>query len=223
MSLRAEVDTDFISEEHSVFVDRPVTELVTAQDGSNTDFTSNENSEFVDRLVTESITAWAADTEEMLVRNVSTVTIELSALRTMVLGETDTRNIPVYTENDTAEHRWSEKVSPGAHFQVVRSDNQRNSMNCCFGVCKIAHSVNRSETGSYWIWACWIVWGYHVSCLAAIVIKDRLHGIDICIEDSRVCTSRQGIVGNPMTLCDVISVYTKMKENPQGWHRQCYA
>ena len=70
-------------------------------------------------------------------------------------------------------------------------------------MCKIADSVDRSETGSYWIWACWIVWDYHVSCLAAIVIKDRLQGIDLCIEDSRVCTSRQGIVGNPMTLCDV--------------------
>ena len=189
VSLRAEIDTDFISEEDSEFVDRPVM---------------------------ESITAWAAVTEEMLVMNVSTVTIELSALRTMVLGETDTRNIPVYTENDTAERRWSEKVSPGAHVQVVRSDNQRNSMNCCFSVCKIADSVNRSERGSYWIWACWIVWGYHVSCLAAIVIKDWLHGIDLCIEDSRVCTSRQGIVSNPMTLWDVISVYTKMKENLKG-------
>ena len=52
--------------------------------------------------------------------------------------------------------------------------------------------------------------------MAAIVIKDRLHGIDICIEDRRVCASRQGIVGNPMTLCDVISVYTKMNENFKG-------
>ena len=60
MSLRAEIDTDCISEEHSEIVDRPVTELVTAQDGSNTDFTSNENSEFVDRPVTELVTAWVA-------------------------------------------------------------------------------------------------------------------------------------------------------------------
>ena len=92
--------------------------------------------------------------------NVSTVTVELSELRTRVLGETDTRNIPVYTENVTPERRWPEKVSPGAHVQVVRSDNHRNYMNCCFGVCKIADSVNRSETGSYWICACWIVWGH---------------------------------------------------------------
>ena len=216
VSLRAEIDTDCISEEHSEIVDRPVTELVTAQDGSNTDFISNENSEFVDQPVTESVTAWVADTEEMLVMNVSTVIIELSALRTMVLGETDTGIIPVYTENDTVERRWSAKVSPGAHVQVVRSDNQRNSMNCCFGVCEMADSVDRSETGSYWSWACWMVWDYHVSCLAAIVIKDWLHGIDPYIEDSRVCTSRHGIVGNPMTLCDVISVYTKMKENHKG-------
>ena len=166
------MNTAFISKEHSEIVDRPVTELVTAQDGSDTDFTRNENSEFIDRPVTESITTWAADTEEMLVMKVSTVTIELSELRTRVLGETDTRNIPVYTENVTPERRWPEKVSPGAHVQVVRSDNPRNYINCCFGVCKIADSVNQSETGSYWICACWIVWGYHVSCLVAIVIKD---------------------------------------------------
>ena len=52
--------------------------------------------------------------------NVSTVTIELSELRTRVLGETDTSDIPVYKECCTPERRWPEKVSPGAHAQVVR-------------------------------------------------------------------------------------------------------
>ena len=119
----------------------------------------------------------------MLVMNVSTATIELSELRTRVLGETDMRDIPVYKENCTPERRWPEKVSPGAHVQVVRSDNQWNSMDYCFGVCKKADSVNRSGTGACWNCLCWIVWAYRVSCLAAIVIKDRLHGIDLCTED----------------------------------------
>ena len=42
------------------------------------------------------MTARAADTEEILVMNVSTMATEKSELRTMVSGETDKRGIPVY-------------------------------------------------------------------------------------------------------------------------------
>ena len=162
------------------------------------------------------MTARAVDTEELLVMNVSTVTIELSELRERVLGEPDTRDIPVYKEDCTPERRRQEKISPGAHVQVDRSDNQWNYVDYCFGVCGKAESANRSGTGSCWNCVCWMVWGYRVSCLAAIVIKDRLHGIDLFIEDRRVCTRRPGLVGNPMTPCDVICVYTKMNENFKG-------
>ena len=91
-------DTDFPSGEHSELFGRPVTESVTARAGSDSYFPSGEHSEFVDRPVTESVTAWAADTEEILVMNVSTVATEQSELREMVLGETDKRGIPVYSE-----------------------------------------------------------------------------------------------------------------------------
>ena len=50
-------DTDVPSGEDSEFIDRPVTELVTAPAGSNIDFPNGEHSEFVDRPVTESVTA----------------------------------------------------------------------------------------------------------------------------------------------------------------------
>ena len=146
--------------------------------------------------------------------NVSTVTIELSKLRTRVLGETDTSDKPVYKECCTPKRRWPEQVSPDAHAQVVISDNQWNSRDYCFGVCKKADSVNRSGTGSCWNCLCWLVWGYRVSCLAVIVIKDRLHGIDLCTEERRVCTSRPGLVGDPMTPCDIIPVYT-------NWSDEC--
>ena len=57
-------DTEVPSEEHSEFIDRPVTELVTARAGSDTDFHSGEHSEIVDRPVTESVTARAgSDTD----------------------------------------------------------------------------------------------------------------------------------------------------------------
>ena len=76
----AESDTDLPSDEHSEFFGRPVTDSVTAQAGSNTDFPNGEHSEFVDRPVTESVTARAADTEQILMMNVSTVTTEQSEL-----------------------------------------------------------------------------------------------------------------------------------------------
>ena len=52
-------DTYFLSEEHSEFVDRPVTESVTARAGSDTDSPSGKHSEFFGRPVTESVTARA--------------------------------------------------------------------------------------------------------------------------------------------------------------------
>ena len=209
-------DTDYTSEEDLEFLGRPVTESMTARAGSDTDYPSGEHLEFCNRPVMESVTERAADTEELLVMNVSTVTIEPSELRTRVLGETDTSDIPVYKECCTPKRRWPEHVSPDAHAQLVISDNQWNSRDYCFGVCKKADSVNRSGTGSCWNCLCWLVWGYRVSCLAAIVIKDRLHGIDLCTEERRICTSRPGLVGNPMTPCDIIPVYTKMNENFKG-------
>ena len=201
MTARAGSDTDFPSGEHSEFFDRPVTESVTAQAGSDTDFPSGEHSEFVDRPVTESVTARAADTEEILVMNVSTVATEQSELREMVLGETNKRGIPVCSVECTPEHRRPENISPGALQHVEMSNNQRNCVDYCCGVCGKADSVNRSGTGSCWNCCCLIVWGYRVSCLAAIVIKDRLYGIDLFTEDHRVYYQRTGVSGQP---CDAV-------------------
>ena len=162
------------------------------------------------------MTARVADTEEILVMNVSTVATEQSELGEMVLGETDKRGIPVYSVECTPERRRPENISPGALQHVEISNNQRNCVDYCCGVCGKAHSVNRSETGSCWNCCCLIVWGYRVSCLAAIVIKDRLYGIDLFTEDRRVFTREPGLVGNPVTPCDVIRVYTKMNETFKG-------
>ena len=213
---RAGSDTDLPSDEHSEFFGQPVTNLVTAWVGSYTDHPSGEHLIFSNRLVTESVTARETDTEEPLVMNVSTVTIELSELRTRVLGETDTSDITVYKESCTPKCRKPVKVSPNAHTQLVISDIQWNYRDCCFGVCKKANSVNLSGTGLCGDCICWLVWAYRVLCLAAIVIKDWLHGIDLYTEKRRLCTSRPGLVGDPMKPCDILPVYTKMNENFKG-------
>ena len=46
--------------------------------------------------------------------------------------------------------------------------------------------------------------------------KTSLDGINLFNEDRRVFTRETGLVGNPVTLCDVIRVYTKMNENFKG-------
>ena len=52
--------------------------------------------------------------------------------------------------------------------------------------------------------------------MAAIVIEARFDGIDLFTENRRVFTRGPGLVGNPVTPCDVIRVYTKMNENFKG-------
>ena len=143
---------------------------------------------------------------------VSRVTMALSELRTSVCDETDTGDIPVYNEYIIPDRRRPVKVLPDIHTQVVNSDSQWKSRDCCFGMCNKADSVDRS---GIWL-CCWLVWGYRVSCLTAIVIKDRSHGIDLYTDGRRVCTSGLCLVGDPMTPSDVIPVYAIMNGNFKG-------
>ena len=209
-------DEDITSEVDSKLFGRPVTGSATAWAGSDTDNSSGIYVKCDKQPVTESVTARASDTEEPLVMMVSTVTMELSELRTSVCGETDTSDILIYNEYSIPDRRRPVKVSPDVNTQVVISDNQWNSRDCCFGMCKKADSVNWSGIGSCWDCLCWLVWGYRVSCLAAIVIKDRSHGIDLYTDERRVYTSGLGLVGDPMTPCDVIPVYAMMNGNFKG-------
>ena len=167
--------------------------------GSDTDFPNGEYSEFVDRPVTKSVTARTADTENILVMDVSTVATENSELRTIASGETDKRGIPVYSVECTPESRHPEKISAGALQHVEMSNKQRNYVNYGCNVCRKANSVNRSGTGSCYNCCCLIVGGYRVSCVVTIVIKDQLDGINLFTEDRRVCTSGPGLVCNPRT------------------------
>ena len=89
---------DITSDEDSKLFGRPVTGSVTEWDGGDTDNPSEVHVKCCKRPVTESVTARASDTEEPLVMTVSSVTIELSELRTSVCGETDTSDIPGYNE-----------------------------------------------------------------------------------------------------------------------------
>ena len=89
------------------------------------------------------------------------------------------------------------------------SDKKRNYVNYRCNVCGKANSDNRLGTDSCWNCCCLIVGGYRGSCVTTIVIN-------LFNEDHRVFTRDTGLVGNPVTPCDVIRVYTKMNENFKG-------
>ena len=114
---------DISSDEDSTEFDRPGTESATAWSGSDPDRPSGEHLKMFNRPITESVTAREEDTEEPLLINVSTVTIELSELGTRVSGETDSSGMPVYKECCTPECRKLVEVSPDAHAQLVISEN----------------------------------------------------------------------------------------------------
>ena len=110
---------------------------------SDTDFPSiipvdlncGEYSECFDRPVTESVMARAADTEVILVMNVSTVATEQSELRTLVLCKTDKQSTPVNGAELTPERQRPENILPGALRQVKLRNNQWNCEDYCFGMC----------------------------------------------------------------------------------------
>ena len=209
-------ENDITSDENSNLFDRPVTKSAMAGVGIETDSFSEEHVQFCEIPVTELITVGIPDTEVPLIMRVSTITMELSELGTGACSETDISDIPVFKECVIPERRRPVKVSTDAETQVVISDYQRSVRDYCFGVCEKTDSIDRSGIG--WCWDClgWLIWGYRVSCLAAIVIKDRSYGIVLYNEERRVYTSGLGLVGDPMMPGDAISVYTMMNENFKG-------
>ena len=88
-------ENGIISDENSNLFDRPVTELATAGAGIETDSLSEEHVKCCEQPVTESMTARVPDTEEPLVKRVSTITMELG---TSACSETDISDIPVFKE-----------------------------------------------------------------------------------------------------------------------------
>ena len=209
-------DEDITSVDISKMINRPVTGSLLTCAGTNTDSPSGIYENNDKQPVTESLTARESDTEEPLVMTVSTVTMALSELSTSVCDDTDTGDIPVYNEYSIPDRRRPVKVLPDVNTQVVKSDNNWNSRDCCFGMCNKTDSVDRSGICLRWDFLRWLVWGYRASCLTAIVIKDGSHGIDLYTEESGVYTSGLGLLGDPMTPSDVIPVYAMMNGNFKG-------
>ena len=135
-------DEDITSADNTKMFDRPVTGSLPACAGTDTDSPSGIYVKSDKQPVTESVTARTSDTEEPLVMTVSTVPMALSELGTSVCDDTDTGDIPVYNEYSIPDRRRPVKVLPDVNIQVVKSDSQWNSKDCCFGMCNEADSVD---------------------------------------------------------------------------------
>ena len=107
-----------------------------------------------------------------------------------------------------------EKQDSAAHMDI-RLGGKYSLWNLtvnCFGGCDLTHRLNRA--GIDWCWICIdrLIWGYRVSCLVAIVNKDRTIGRCMSIEGSGVYASTQGLEDRPVIPYDVIPVFVWMTE-----------
>ena len=124
--------------------------------------------------VTELIPVGVVDTVEHLVMTVSTITVDVSGLVTSLYSDTDINDSPVVQEYVCPEHRRRDDLSAYVDTQLLVKNCRRKMTVCCFGLCGMTDRLNRLELG--WCWDCVdrLVWGYRVSCLVAIVTKNRL-------------------------------------------------
>ena len=123
------------------------------------------------------------------IRMVSMITVDVSQ------GHTNSQNRNSREIRDHVTPVSVEKQDSAAHRDIRLGGKYslRNLTVHCFGGCDLTHRLNRA--GIDWCWICIdrLIWGYHVSCLVAIVNKDRTIGRCMSIEGSGVCASTRGL------------------------------
>ena len=82
----------------------------------------------------------------------------------------------------------------------------------CSDGCDLTHGLNRAEIDWCGISVDRLIWGYHVSCLVAIVNRDRTIGRCMLMEGSGIYASTWGLEDRPVIPCDVIPVFVWMTE-----------
>ena len=185
-------ENDITSNENYNQVDRPVTELATAGAGIKNDSFSVEHVKCGEILVTKLIPVRVLDTEEPLVMRVSTITSELSEVETSAYSETDINDIPVIKECVSPERRRRKQLSAHADTQLMMNNYRRGVTDCCFGVCGMKDSLNRSEIG--WCWDCVdrLLWGMMMN----ENFKGGLNNVMLRIKDSVDSRYHQRCVDN---------------------------
>ena len=129
--------------------------------------------------------------------------------------ETERKDIPVGIEEMTSVCLLPKTVLPGTHQLVEMKDDKWKGVDHRCGACWDPDSNNRPVIYTCWDCRCLMALCCGVSCLVT-VITSRFIGIDLFIGGRHTHTWGSGLLGNPMTPCDVIRVYTKMNWNFKG-------
>ena len=177
------------SDENSGPIDRPFTKLTTTGAGIEIDSLGVDYVKCGEIPVTELIPVGVVDTDEHLVMTVSTITADVSGLVTSLYSDTDINDSPVVQEYVCPERRRRDDLSAYVDTQLLVKNCRWKMTVCCFGLCGMTDRLNRLELGCCWDCVDRLVWGYRVSCLVAIVTKNRSLGIDLFTEERRVYAS----------------------------------
>ena len=175
----------------------------------------HNNLGYGDRPVTEAAPELMTKPAETLVTCTLPAVIDNPKPRKKVWCETDKKDIPVGKEEMTSVCLLPKTVLPGTHQQVEMEDNKWKRVDHRCGACWYPDSNNRPVTYTCWDCRCLMALCYCVSCLVTVVTS-RFIGIDLFIDGHHTYTWGSGLLGNPMTPCDVIRVYTKMNWNFKG-------
>ena len=165
--------------------------------------------------VTEAAPELMTKPDETLVTGTFPAVIDHPEPTENVWCETDKQDIPVRKEEMTSVCLLRKTILTGTHQLVEMEDNKWKRVDHRCGACWYPDSNNRPVTYTCWDCRCLMALLYCVSCLVTVVTS-RLIGIDLFIDGRHTDTWGSGLLGNPMTPCDVIRVYTKMNRNFKG-------
>ena len=129
--------------------------------------------------------------------------------------ESGKRNIPVRCEEMTFVCLLPKTVLPGTHQQAEMIDIRRERLDHQCGACWYPDSNKHPDAYICWNCRCLMALCCCVSCLVTVVTS-HLIGIDQCIDCRHTYTWGSGLLGKPMTPCDVIRLYAKMNRNFKG-------
>ena len=123
------------------------------------------------------------------IRMVSMITVEVSQ------GQTKSQNSNSREIRDHVTPVGGEKQDSAAHGDIRPGGKYsiRNVTVVCSDGCDLTHRLNRAEIDWCGISVDRLIWGYHVSCLVAIVNRDRTIGRCMLMEGSGIYASTWGL------------------------------
>ena len=181
----------------------------------NAELNDHDDLEYGDRPVADAASELMIRPDEILVVGTLPAVIDHPEPTENVWCESGKRNIPVRSEEMTFVCLLPKTVLPDTHQQAEMIDIKREHLDHQCGACWYPDSNNHADAYICWNCRCFMALCCCVSCLVTVVTS-RLIGIDQFIDCRHTYTWGLGLLGNPMTPCDVIRLYAKMNRNFKG-------